>query len=46
MTIGEYIRLKAFKLINQLKRDSIQGYLNELENFEIEGDKYGIVKKN
>lgn len=45
MTIGEYIRLKAFKLINQLKRDSIQGFLNELENFEIEVDKYGIVKK-
>lgn len=44
MTIGEYIRLKAFKFINQLKRDSIQGYLNELENFEIEEDKYEVVK--
>lgn len=45
MTFGEYIRLNAFKFINQLKRDSILGYLNELGNFELEIDKYGVVKK-
>lgn len=45
MTIGEYIRLKAFKVINLLKRDSIKGYLNELENFEMEEAKYAVVEK-
>ncbi len=45
MTIGEYIRLNAFKFINLLKRDPIQGYLNELENFEMEEAKYAVVEK-
>ncbi|WP_439504231.1 hypothetical protein [Sediminibacterium sp.] len=45
MTIGEYIRLKAFKVINLLKSDSIKGYLNELENFEMEEAKYAVVEK-
>lgn len=44
MTIGEYIRLKGFKIINKISKDSIQKYEDEMSNFELRENKYLILQ--
>lgn len=45
MKIGEYIRNRAFKIIDSLRKESIHKYVNELRSFEAGGYNYAIVKE-
>ncbi len=45
MEVGENIRYRVFKIIDDLRGRPIQKYLNELQNFETTTDDYKSVQK-